>query len=308
MTRVGAGSDLDGERGDGIVLDEWAGLDGKVAVITGGAGGLGRAVTVDLVRAGVAVAVCDRDQGALDVLRGLLADLGAPDPLLVCFDVRETEALTAFFEQVDQRFRRVDILVNIPGGGYRAKVIDMSPKGTMAVIRQNFLYVLEACQHAARRMQAQGDGGSIVNMSTIEAHRAMPDMGVYGAMKAAVEHLTKTLAVELGPSRIRVNTVAPDLFPNASTAAAGFSDIDQTGPLAQLEDRIAVPLQRKGVDADVSGPVLFLASNLSAYVTGTTIHIDGGTLVNGGWMAWPDGFHNTVPRSVLGLLHGAEDA
>src|ERR1700722_11210134 len=132
MTRVGAGSDLDGERGDGIVLDEWAGLDGKVAVITGGAGGLGRAVTVDLVRAGVAVAVCDRDQGALDVLRGLLADIGAPDPLLVCFDVRETEALTAFFEQVDQRFRRVDILVNIPGGGYRAKVIDMSPKGTMA--------------------------------------------------------------------------------------------------------------------------------------------------------------------------------
>jgi len=288
-------------------LDEWAGLDGKVAVVTGGAGGLGRAVTVDLVRAGVMVGVCDRDQAALDGLASILSELGA-DPLLACFDVRDPTALASFFERVDERYGRVDILVNIPGGGYRAKVLDMSEKGTMAVIRQNFLYVLDACQLAARRMQVQGSGGSIVNMSTIEAHRAMPDMGVYGAMKAAVEHLTRTLAVELGPSGIRVNTVAPDLFPNESTLAAGFTDADQTGPLAQLEDRIAVPLQRKGVGPDVSGPVLFLASNLSSYVTGTTIHIDGGTLATGGWMAWPEGYHNTVPRSVLAWLQGSENA
>jgi 3-oxoacyl-[acyl-carrier protein] reductase len=288
------------------VLDEWAGLEGKVAVVTGGAGGLGRAITVDLVRAGVAVAVCDRDQDAIDGLAAILSDLGAPAPLFACLDVREPDAIAAFFELVDQRFGRVDVLVNVPGGGYRAKVLDMSPKGTMAIVRQNFLYVLDACQHAARRMQQQGTGGSIVNMSTIEAHRAMPDMGVYGAMKAAVEHLTKTLAVELGPSGIRVNAIAPDLFPNESTAAAGFTESDQSGPLAELEDRIAVPLRRKGVDHDITGPVLFLASNLSAYVTGTTIHIDGGTLASGGWMAWPDGYHNTVPRSVLALLDGAD--
>jgi 3-oxoacyl-[acyl-carrier protein] reductase len=108
--------------------------------------------------------------------------------------------------------------------------------------------------------------------------------------------------VELGPYRIRVNAVAPDLFPNDSTAAAGFSTADQSSPLTDLEYQIAVPLGRKGLDADLAGPVLFLASDLSAYVTGTTIHIDGGTLATGGWVRWPEGYKNTLPHSVLGRL------
>ena len=138
-----------------------------------------------------------------------------------------------------------------------------------------------------------------MNMTTIEAHRAMPDMGVYGAMKAAVAHLTMTLAVELGQYGIRVNAVAPDLFPNQSTAAAGFSPPDQDSALSQLEYKIAVPLGRKGNDRDLAGPVLFLASDLSSYVTGTTVHIDGGTLATGGWVRWPEGYRNTIPHSVL---------
>jgi NAD(P)-dependent dehydrogenase (short-subunit alcohol dehydrogenase family) len=148
-------------------------------------------------------------------------------------------------------------------------------------------------------MIARGTGGSIVNMTTIEAHRSMPDMGVYGAMKAAVAHLTMTLAVELGPHGIRVNAIAPDLFPNESTAAAGFGTSDPDDPLTDLEYEIAVPLGRRGEDRDVAGPVLFLASDLSSYVTGTTIHIDGGTLATGGWVRWPEGYRNTIPHSVL---------
>ena len=280
------------------MLDEWAGLAGKVAVITGGAGGLGRACTVALAQAGMSVAVCDRDQDAVDSIATILGDLGVT-AYFETFDVRDSDALAAFFAAVDERFDRLDVLVNIPGGGFRKKVVDMTPNGTNAVIHQNFVHALESCQHAAHRMIARGTGGSIVNMTTIEAHRAMPDMGVYGAMKAAVAHLTMTLAVELGPHGIRVNAIAPDLFPNESTAAAGFSTGEQDSPLTELEYEIAVPLGRKGEDRDVAGPVLFLASDLSSYVTGTTVHIDGGTLATGGWVRWPEGYRNTIPQSVL---------
>jgi len=284
------------------MLDEWAALSGKVAVVTGGANGMGRACSVELARAGVAVAVCDRDADALAATRQELDDLGAR-AAYAHFDVRDSDALTAFFEQVDAELGALDILVNIPGGGFRRETIDMTPNGTMAVIRQNFLSVLEASQHAARRMIAKGSGGAIVNMSSIEAHRAMPEMGVYGAMKAAVEHLTMTLAVELGPHGIRVNAIAPDHFPNEETIAAGYEDPDQTGPLAQLESAVSIPLRRKGTGRDAAGVVLFLASDLAAYVTGTTILIDGGTASQHGWLQWPEeGWRNLVPREVLARL------
>src|SRR5215510_317570 len=213
------------------MLDEWAALAGKVAVVPGGAGGMGRACAVALARAGVAVAVCDRDDAGLAEVAEEIAALDVPSTF-AHFDVRDSDALAAFYDQVDREHGRVDIVVNIVGGGFRAQTIDMTANGTMAVIRQNFVYLLEACQHAARRMIAQGSGGAIVNMSTIEAHRAMPDMGVYGAMKAAVEHLTMTLAVELGPHGIRVNAIAPDHFPSDESVAAGYESPDQTGTLA----------------------------------------------------------------------------
>ncbi|HEX5585796.1 MAG TPA: SDR family oxidoreductase, partial [Acidimicrobiia bacterium] len=158
------------------MLDEWAGLSGKVAVITGGAGGLGRACTTALARAGMSVAVCDRDPDAVDAATAILDEMGVAS-YLEAFDVRDSDALTAFFDVVDERFDALDVLVTIPGGGFRKPLIDMTPNGTNAVINLNFVAVLEACQHAARRMIARGTRGSIVNMSTIEAHRAMPDMG-----------------------------------------------------------------------------------------------------------------------------------
>ncbi len=250
------------------MLDEWAGLGGKVAVVPGGAGGLGRACTVALAQAGVTLAVCDRDEAALDTVKGLIEDAGGT-PTLGHFDVRDSDALAAFFDQVDTEHGRVDILVNIPGGGFRLPTVDMSPKGTMAVIRQNFLYVLESCQHAARRMIAQGTGGSIVNMSTIEAHRAMPDMGVYGAMKAAVEHLTTTLAVELGPHGIRVNAIAPGYFETRMSSGV----LERSG----ADIALAAPMGRIGQPGELKGVAVFLASSAAAYITGQIIAVDGGT-------------------------------
>jgi 3-oxoacyl-[acyl-carrier protein] reductase len=273
------------------MLDEWAALQGRVAVITGGAGGLGLPITEDLARAGVSVAVCDRDPAAVAAVSDRLAELGV-ESLIECFDVRESGRLAAFFEQVDEKFGKLDVLVNVPGGSFRKEAIDLTANGVTAVIHQNFTHVLEASQLAARRMRTQASGGSIITISTVEAHRAMPQMAVYGAMKAGVDQLTRTLAVEWGPSRIRVNAIAPDHFPTEN--AAKFTWGQRAGE-DLLEDRIIIPLGRKGC-------VLFLASDLAAYVTGTTLHVDGGTLAAAGWMRWPDGYDNMIPQPVIDFL------
>jgi NAD(P)-dependent dehydrogenase (short-subunit alcohol dehydrogenase family) len=244
------------------------------------------------------LALCDRDPDAVATVTQLLTDADA-SAMVECFDVRQSSSLAEFFDKVDERFGRVDVLVNVPGGSFRKPAVDLTPNGVDAVIRQNFTHVFEASQLAARRMIRSGSGGSIITVSTIEAHRAMPDMAIYGAMKAAVEQLTRTLAVEWGPSGIRVNTVAPDHFPTEN--AAKFTWAQRSGE-GLLEDRIIIPLGRKGAGRELSSCVLFLASDLSAYVTGTTLHVDGGTLAAAGWMQWPDGYENMIPGPILEFL------
>lgn len=284
-------------------LDDWAGLSGKTAIVTGGAGGLGLPITQDLVRAGVRVAVCDRDEAAVANLDGL-AD-GRPD-YTETFDVRDSERLQAFFTTVIGRFGALDILVDVPGGSFRAAATDLSSRAVDAIVRQNFTYAFESSQLAARQMSAQGTGGSIVHITSIEAHRAMPEMAVYGAMKAAVAHLCRTLACEWGPAGIRVNAVAPDLFPTPATMS--WSDDANDPELDALNDAICVPLGRKGNARDLTGCVLFLASDLASYVTGTTLHVDGGTLAMHGWLKWPDAYRNTLPAEVVGLVRDRSSA
>jgi NAD(P)-dependent dehydrogenase (short-subunit alcohol dehydrogenase family) len=279
------------------VLDQWAALEGKVAIITGGGGGLGLPITEDLARAGMKVAVCDRDPEAVAAVAKRLSDLGA-DSVVERFDVRESAKLADFFDMVDGRLGSVDLLVNVPGGSFRKPALDLTPNGVMAVIRQNFTHVLEASQLAAARMRATS-GGCIVTISTIEAHRAMPDMAVYGAMKAAVEQLTRTLAVEWGQYKIRVNAIAPDHFPPESEQHHGGSTT-QDDPL-----QVHIPLRRAGTGRDLSGCVIFLASDLSSYVTGTTLHVDGGTLAAAGWMQWGDGYLTKLPSDITNLSERA---
>jgi NAD(P)-dependent dehydrogenase (short-subunit alcohol dehydrogenase family) len=252
------------------------------------------------------VAVCDRDPEAVSTVSERLSELGA-DSVVELFDVRESTKLADFFDTVDRRFGTVDVLVNVPGGSFRKPAIDLTPNGVMAVIRQNFTHVLEASQLAATRMRTTVSGGSIVNISTIEAHRAMPDMAVYGAMKAAVEQLTKTLAVEWGQYKIRVNSIAPDHFPTESELLEtrhqhNVSRTDADPRWHEVSIEVSIPLRRGGTGRDLSGCVLFLASDLSSYVTGTTLHVDGGTSAAGGWMYWRDRFENKLPNEITNLL------
>ncbi len=280
-------------------FEERSGLAGTVALVTGGAGGLGEAIASDLAANGVALAVVDLDAEAVDRLRASLAERGA-DALVRVGDARDPAVLESVVADVDQRWGRLDTLVNVVGGTFRAPFTETNPKGWDALLRTNLLHVLHACSLAVPRMQAGGRGGSIVNVSTIEAHRAAPGFAVYSAAKAAVEQFARSLAVELAPDGIRVNNVAPDIVPTPNMLRISGEEgsvIDPEGA------RIAIPMGRAGVPTDVSGCVVFLASALSAYLTGTTLHPDGGTYASSGWFNWPDvGWRNQVPASLLGRI------
>lgn len=275
-------------------FEERSGLDGTVAVVTGGAGGLGRGITLDLAENGVRLGVIDIDNEAVDLLRRSFQD-GGYDAFVHLGDTRDPANLVSLFEEVDQRWGRLDTLVNGVGGTFQAEFSDTDPKGWDALLRTNLLHVFHVCSMAIPKMRAGGKGGSIINLTTVEAQRAAPGFAVYGAAKAAVEHLARTLAVELGPDGIRVNNVAPDYTPtpNMQKIVAGENHLD-----APLFAQIRLPMAREGRVSDTSNCVVFLASHLASYVTGSTIHPDGGTLASGGWFNWPGIGWDMVPKSV----------
>jgi 3-oxoacyl-[acyl-carrier protein] reductase len=280
-------------------FEERAGLDGTVAAVTGGAGGLGEAITLDLAANGVRVALVDRDADAAASIGSRLSD-GEHDAIVQVGDAREPDTLVRLFEAADERWGRLDTLVNVVGGTFRAAFTETNPRGWDALLRANLVHVFHACSLAVPRMRAGGRGGSIVNLTTIEAHRAAPNFAVYSAAKAGVAHFARSLALEVAPDGIRVNNVAPDITPtpNLGELSSGSSSLgDPAGA------RVAIPMGRVGVPADVSACVVFLASGLASYVTGTTLHPDGGTFASAGWFNWPDiGYLNALPQDLLGSL------
>jgi len=279
-------------------LDERAGLQGRLAVLVGGGGGLGRACALDLAGAGMRLALCDRDADAL-AETAAAAQSGGAQVTTAVLDAREPDALTGFFADVDRDHGpRLDVLINVVGGTFHQPFTESTPKGWEALMRANFTWLLHSTRLAVDRMRPHG--GSIINLTSIEAHRAAPGYAVYAAMKAAVTSLTSTLAVELAPEGIRVNTIAPDYIPTRPLDALMPEEDDEA---AALHHRISTPMGRAGTFADAGGCALFLASDLSSFVTGSSLHPDGGALAAAGWFNWPgEGFLNHPPQDVIDHL------
>jgi 3-oxoacyl-[acyl-carrier protein] reductase len=244
-------------------------LRGRVAIVTGAAVGIGRAIALAFGRFGADVAICDRDGQSLDEVASELRALGARVVTGV-LDVRDTESVQAFVEQVGVQLSRVDVLVNNAGGGFAAEFLDVNDRGQDALVRENFTSVTNFVRSCVPLMV---DGGSIVNITSIEAHRAGPNFAVYSAMKAGVASLTKSLALELGHRLVRVNCIAPDVIPTP-----GIGEVE-----------VRTPLPVAGHVDDVAAAAVYLASDAARFVTGTTIHVDGGNLAAGGWIRRPDG-------------------
>ena len=295
-------------------LDDRLGVAGRVAVLIGGAGGLGLACATELGRAGMRVAIGDIDEPRLASSAAALAAEGI-DVHAGALDCRDIDALTAFYATVADTFGQIDVVVNVVGGTFLQPFEQSNPRGWEALTRANFTWVLASMQLAIPHLRAAG-GGSIINMGSIEGNRAAPGFSVYAGLKAGLENVGRSIAIELAPDRIRVNTLAPDYVPTeglAGTIPERVADPDPAGddrgldPAAvrDLAHRISIPMGRLGEPSDVAGCALFLASDLSRFVTGTTLHPDGGAWASAGWFNWPEaGFRNTVPDTVAEHLLG----
>jgi len=256
-----------------------ASLEGKVALVTGAAQGIGAAAAIALANFGADLAICDRDTDGMANTKSAIEAAGRR-----CvtgeLDVRHGDAVDTWLSMVVSTYGRIDALVNNAGGSFYAAVLDVNTKGQGALIDENFTSVTNFVRGCVPHMRA---GGSIINITSIEAHRAAPGFGVYAAMKAAVESLTKTLALELAPQGIRVNAIAPDAIPTPGDEA----NAEAVGSSRDAYGR-KVPMGWGDVD-DCAGPIIFLASELSRFMTGTVLHVDGGSHAASGWSRRDDG-------------------
>jgi 3-oxoacyl-[acyl-carrier protein] reductase len=246
-------------------------LTDKAVLVTGAARGIGRATAQMCTRFGARVAVCDRIS---DGLEGLIASV---------LDVRDAASRDAFVADVADRFGRIDVLVNNAGGTFFAPFLDVNTKGDDAMIAENFGHVAALIRRVVPYMTG---GGAIVNVTSIEAHQAAPGFSVYGAMKAALAHLTRTLALELAPLGIRVNAIAPDAI-----VTGGERDVrhEMLAGGGGYEPVVVPPLGTLGEPDDAAAVTVFLASDMARFVTGTTVHVDGGNWAAGGWRRIGDG-------------------
>ena len=257
------------------------GLTGKVALVTGGGAGIGRSIAESFAAYGARIAVIEIDPARADVVK---ASLG-PDALVVTGDADNVDTVSAAMAAIEARFGRLDILVNNVGDFLmiRDKFGDTTEEQWDALYRVNLRNMFVVTRAAIPLMRKAG-GGSIVNVSTIEAFRGIPNHAIYAAFKAGITGFTQSLAVELGPERIRVNAIAPETTNSEQVKATSRVPPENKQHLPRW-----FPIGRFGEPSDSAGAALFLASeNLSGWVSGTTIHVDGGALAAGSWLRMAD--------------------
>jgi len=242
-------------------------LDTKVAVITGGALGIGRATARLFAAEGATVALGDLDAaGAEKVAREIVEHGGRA--LARPLDVGDAGQVNDFFASVVAQYGRVDVMVANAGIAHSAPFLEHPEAQWQRVLRVNLTGVFLTCQAAARQMVTQGGGGRIISIASINAFRGVENLVGYNAAKAGVVELTRTMAVELAQHGITVNAIAPGWFPS------DLSNVVLEQHEAEMID--SIPLRRFGGPDDLKGAVGFLASAASDYVTGQTLVVDGG--------------------------------
>lgn len=234
-----------------------------MALVTGGARGIGRGVAEALLESGAAVFICGRSAPE-DPPQG-----GGRQAQFVACDVRDPEAVARMFQQIAATCGRLDVLVNNAGGGPPADAATASPRFVERIVQLNLLGPFYCAQSANRIMQGQEEGGAIINIASVSGARPSPGTAAYGAAKAGLLSLTESLAMEWGP-KVRVNAII-----------AGLIDTGQSGEHYGGTEGVKridamLPLKRMGRPADIAAACLYLASPLAAYVSGARLAVHGG--------------------------------
>lgn len=253
-------------------------LTDRVAVVTGGGGGIGAATARLFARHGARVVIADIDGGLADATAAQIRESGG-SAQAIRTDVRDPDEVTSLARGVLDRYGRADVLVNNVGHWLRhpGNFVDTDPQLWDELYQINLHHVFLLTQAFLPAM-VDRHAGAIVNVSSIEGLRGYPEDPVYAAFKAAVIAFTRSLAVQVGNQGVRVNAIAPDV-----TESLQVPYLQWLSPEEQTRWPQWVPVGRMGVPEDQAGVILFLASDLSSFVTGHTIPTDGGTGAAGGW-------------------------
>ncbi|MGI6603516.1 MAG: SDR family NAD(P)-dependent oxidoreductase [bacterium] len=255
-----------------MIMDRLS-LKGKVAVVVGGARGLGRGIATGLAEAGADVVVASRTLSDGEATARELSGVGSRS-LALAVDISSVAAINSMFDQVLEKLGRVDILVNSAGINIRKPVVEITEEDWETLMAVQLKGVFFTCQRAARIMMGQG-GGKIINMGSLTCVEfTNPNICLYGIAKSGILGLTRGLAKEFAPYHINVNAIGPGWYKTKQTEAV-FKD---EANVARLTSRI--PLGRTGVPSDLAGVAVFLASSASDYITGQIIYVDGGWLIN----------------------------
>ncbi|MFO0678602.1 MAG: SDR family oxidoreductase [Polyangiaceae bacterium] len=254
-------------------------LEGRSALVTGAANGIGAAIAERLAEAGASVVLADRDAPALDKRVGELRSRRRHVDAIVC-DVASLDACASAVNAVVSRHGRIDILVNNAGIFPLANPLDLDEGSWDRVLDVNLKASFFLMQYAARSMRRNGGGGAIVNVTSVDGYHPSHALAHYDASKGGLEMLTRSMAFELAKYGVRVNAVAPGGIHTPGAEGAMASMAPGTSPHVAMEEFAKrVPLGRMGEPDDVARAVLFLVCPASGYVTGRSLVVDGGFLL-----------------------------
>ena len=249
---------------------------GQVIAITGASSGIGLEIARKFYLAGARLALCSRSEERVRSAVADWADTSDARLLIISADTSIIKDIYRFRDAAVERFGRIDVWVNYAGIEHPMPTVEMTQEIFDAVVNTNFRGYYFGCQSAAQDMLRRGEGGTIVNIGSVNAVTVVPGQAVYAATKAAISQMTKLFAREWGRDGIRVNCVGPGSIPTR------INEEKYKVPGAEKAMREKIPMGRRGDVSEVADAVLYLASGEASYITGQTLFVDGGlTLVHG---------------------------
>jgi len=244
-------------------------IQNKLAIVTGGASGIGYAITEKFVSAGIRTVIIGRNQQQLAEAKDQLGELCIP----LCFDLNDLKSIPKQVKQIEDKLGSIDILVNNAGINLKKEFTEVSDEEFESIMRTNVSSVFALSREAVKYMMKRGRG-NIINISSMASQYGLPKVIAYTASKSAIEGMTRAMAVELSPRGILVNCIAPGFIATAMSAKALNSDMERMHKVISR-----TPLGKLGNPADVAEAAYFLASEKSGYLTGVILPVDGGNSI-----------------------------